>query len=453
MAALSPYEQLLLEMVNRARLDPNGEAARYGITLNQGLAAGTLTATAKQVLAPNALLVDSARAHSQWMINTDIFSHTGVSGSDPGVRMRSAGYEFTGSWTWGENIAWSGTTGTPNLLTYTMDLHRNLFLSPGHRENILEGAFRELGTGIVSGPFKSGATTYNAVMATENFATSGTKVFVTGVAYRDTDRDAFYDVGEAMGSIAVTVKSGVTLLGSGVTQAAGGYAVGATNTNATVTFSGGGLATAVNVTVSGGTQNAKVDLVDTNKIYSSASAFLGTGATNLKLLGVGNLNGTGNTVANVVEGTSSANVLSGLAGNDTLLGLAGNDFLIGGAGADSLWGGLGIDRFDFNLTSETGIAAGQRDIIRDWDTGGAADIIDLSTIDSNSAATGNQAFVFKAAAAFSGVAGQVRYRFEDLAGTANDKTIVEADINGDRRADFQIEIIGLKALTAADFVL
>ena len=106
MAALTAYEQLLLELVNRARLDPAGEAARFGISLNTGLAAGSLTASAKQVLAPNELLVDSARAHSQWMINTDIFSHTGSGGSDPGDRMGAAGYAFTGSWTWGENIAW-----------------------------------------------------------------------------------------------------------------------------------------------------------------------------------------------------------------------------------------------------------------------------------------------------------------------------------------------------------
>ncbi len=64
MAALTVYEQLLLELVNRARLDPAGEAARYGIALNNGLAAGSLTATTKQALAPNELLVNSARAHS-----------------------------------------------------------------------------------------------------------------------------------------------------------------------------------------------------------------------------------------------------------------------------------------------------------------------------------------------------------------------------------------------------
>ena len=39
------------------------------------------------------------------------------------------------------------------------------------------------------------------------------------------------------------------------------------------------------------------------------------------------------------------------------------------------------------------------------------------------------------------------------AGTANDKTIIYGDINGDARADFQIELTGLKTLTVSDFIL
>jgi Ca2+-binding RTX toxin-like protein len=456
MAELTAYEQLLLELVNRARLDPNGEAARYGIALNQGLAAGTLTGAAKQVLAPNELLVDAARDHSQWMIDTDIFSHTGVGGSSPGDRMEAAGYEFTGSWTWGENIAWSGTTGTPNLLTYTQDLHRNLFLSAGHRVNILEGNFRELGTGIVQGPFTVNGTTYNAVMATENFATSGPNVFVTGVAYNDLNRDAFYSIGEAVSGVTVTVTSGATFLGSDVTATAGGYAVGVANTSAKVTFSGGDLAAPVVATISGGGLNAKVDLVNGNTIYSSATTVLGEGAAHLKLLGIANLSGTGNSGANALTGNSGNNTLTGLAGSDTISGGAGNDVIIGGAGADRLSGGLGRDRFDYNSTNESFGGSATRDVIRDWDTGGVADVIDLSTIDARAGAGGaNDAFVFLAArgAAFTG-AGQIRWGWVDRAGTADDRTYIYINTDANRStAEMVIEIVGLKTITAADFIL
>lgn len=328
MSELTAYEQLLLELVNRARLDPAAEAARYGIALNKDLPAGTLAGGARQVLAPNELLADAARAHSQWMIDTDRFSHAGVGGSNPGDRMADAGYVFAGNWTWGENIAWMGTTGTPDVASYTEGLHRNLFLSAGHRVNILNGSFRELGTGIEEGRFTSGSTTYNAVMATENFAKSGTDVFITGVAYTDHDGDRFYDVGEGTSGIAVSVTAGEINLGQDFTAGAGGYAVAVASTNAVVTFSGGPLSGPVTVTISGGGLNAKVDLVDGDTIFSSASTVLGDGALDLRLLGVANLNGTGNAQNNVLTGNAGANILDGGAGNDRL---------IGGKGSDKYW--------------------------------------------------------------------------------------------------------------------
>lgn len=42
---------------------------------------------------------------------------------------------------------------------------------------------------------------------------------------------------------------------------------------------------------------------------------------------------------------------------------------------------------------------------------------------------------------------------QNLAGIANDRTIVEGDVNGDKKADFAIELKGLVTLSAANFVL
>ena len=275
MAELTAREQLMLEMVNRARLDPGAEAARLGIALNAGLAAGEITGTAKQPLAANELLNDSALAHSQWMIANDMFSHTGAGGSDPGDRMAAAGYSFTGSWTWGENIAWSGTTGTPNADATTIELADNLFRSPGHRLNILGDDFRELGTGIATGGFASGGTIYNAVMATQNFAKTGSAVFVTGVAIIDADGDNFYDIGEARAGISIAVTIGGVLAASETTETAGGYSAAVAGGKAGVTFSGGTLSSDVSVTIGMGASNAKVDLINDHEIASSASITLG----------------------------------------------------------------------------------------------------------------------------------------------------------------------------------
>ena len=80
MAANSAQEQLMLELINRARMNPAAEAARQGITLNQGLAPGTISASPKQVLAMNNFLVLSADRHSNWMLVNDIFNHNETAG-------------------------------------------------------------------------------------------------------------------------------------------------------------------------------------------------------------------------------------------------------------------------------------------------------------------------------------------------------------------------------------
>lgn len=74
-------EQLMIELINRARMDPEAEAARQGIALNDGLAAGSIGAAPLQVLAPSGLLLAAADAHSAWLLRSGQFSHTGANGS------------------------------------------------------------------------------------------------------------------------------------------------------------------------------------------------------------------------------------------------------------------------------------------------------------------------------------------------------------------------------------
>ena len=337
MADATAREQLILEMINRARMDPEGEAARYGISLNQGLSAGTISSAPKQVLAFNPELNDAADSHSGWMLDTDTFSHTGVGGSSPGQRMTSAGYEFTGSWTWGENIAWSGSTGSYSGDQYAATHHKNLFLSAGHRTNILNDNFREVGIGSVTGSFKSGTTTYNALMTTENFAKSGSNIFVTGVTYNDTDNDDFYSIGEGQGSRTVTLLQNGGTVATTTSAAAGGFSLGTTVTGPVeVRFSGGGLAATMGVAVSLAGKNVKVDLVDGNTIQSNVTAELTQSSVNLTLLGIENVNGGGNDLANTITGNKGNNTLSGNGGNDTLIGGAGVDIYLGGNGDDTI---------------------------------------------------------------------------------------------------------------------
>ena len=124
----------------------------------------------------------------------------------------------------------------------------------------------------------------------------------------------------------------------------------------------------------------------TDRIVSSVTEVLALNVENLTLTGAAAINGTGNTLNNVIIGNAANNILTGSSGIDALNGGTGNDVLIGGAGKDAMTGDAGADDFDFNSIAEIGNGA-TRDIIRDFVH--LTDDLDLSTIDANGAAIGN----------------------------------------------------------------
>ena len=152
-----------------------------------------------------------------------------------------------------------------------------------------------------------------------------------------------------------------------------------------------------------------------------------------------------------LTGSAFADILTGNDGDNILSGGGGNDRLAGGLGHDTLTGGAGNDFFDFNSVDETPVGAGLRDIITDFQTG--QDKIDLSGIDADTTRKNDQAFKFIGTQNFDGRAGELRYQTFDQPGTASDLTVVSGDINGDRVADFEIELTGIVKPTSGDFVL
>jgi Ca2+-binding RTX toxin-like protein len=86
------------------------------------------------------------------------------------------------------------------------------------------------------------------------------------------------------------------------------------------------------VVIETSTVATEIDTVD-----SSISYTLGNNVENLTLIGSGAINGTGNSLSNVIIGNDSANILSGGAGNDVLDGKAGADTMIGGTGNDTYY--------------------------------------------------------------------------------------------------------------------
>lgn len=148
-----------------------------------------------------------------------------------------------------------------------------------------------------------------------------------------------------------------------------------------------------------------------------------------------------------VNGTAGRDKLVGSAGSDKLVGHngadhlngnAGSDILVGGAGVDTMVGGAGFDTFVFRHTS----TARNGDVIKDFSRG-QGDVIGFGGIDADTNVAGNQSFSFIGSKRFSGDAGELQYRHGKIAG----------DVNGDKKADFHIDIANDHGLVADDFIL
>ncbi|HLC09025.1 MAG TPA: hypothetical protein VJK06_07045 [Methyloceanibacter sp.] len=145
-------------------------------------------------------------------------------------------------------------------------------------------------------------------------------------------------------------------------------------------------------------------------------------------------------------GGNDIDTLHGGSGNDNLNGDAGNDFLFGEAGKDFQAGGAGQDTFVFRALSESARGA-NRDVIRDFSNLMAGDTIVLSAIDAKVGVAGDQQFKFIGQQNFHDKKGELHFKF------AGSNTIVEGDVNGDGKADFQIELSGQIQLLGFNFNL
>ena len=118
-----------------------------------------------RALRANKRLSRAALSHTRDMINKHYFAHESKSGLDVVDRLTSTGYlGRVRSWLVGENLAWgSGSQSTPREAVI------GWLNSPGHRRNMLNRRFREIGIGVVfSAPNHSSpvAATYTTTFGT-----------------------------------------------------------------------------------------------------------------------------------------------------------------------------------------------------------------------------------------------------------------------------------------------
>ncbi|MFC9454996.1 CAP domain-containing protein [Streptomyces sp. NPDC056983] len=88
-------------------------------------------------LTMNAKLTKAAQDHSKDMASHHNMSHTGSDGSSPADRITRAGYSWS---SYGENVAYGYSTPEKVMAAWMS--------SPGHKRNILDCSFKEIGIGL-----------------------------------------------------------------------------------------------------------------------------------------------------------------------------------------------------------------------------------------------------------------------------------------------------------------
>ena len=156
--------------------------------------------------------------------------------------------------------------------------------------------------------------------------------------------------------------------------------------------------------------------------------------------GIENLNSDGS--VSTIIGNTLDNIIHGGASSSAINGGEGRDVLLGQLGADRLSGGSDADTFQYERLDDS--SAGNKDIITDFQPG-KGDKIDLSEIDANALIEGDQAFRYSSGKKFTkkGSAGQLIFN----------KGIARVDVDGDRQADMEILISGIKKANASFFDL
>lgn len=257
----SDEEQLYLEVINRGREDALVEARRLAGETNPLVSSaydlfnidrdniekqfrwhaqnGCLDRYA-QPLSFNSSLLRAAQLHSKDQLANAFQGHRSSS-SPPepfrtndsfGQRLGRVGYDgFTSA---AENVFASarsvehghagfdtdwGTSADGNSDCHNPDfVGQGMQNPPGHRFNIHNDNFKEVGIGVASGTNED----VGPQIVTQEFADPGKVSFITGVVYNDLNNNLFYDLGEGKSEVRVDVQGSVFYANS---SASGAYSI------------------------------------------------------------------------------------------------------------------------------------------------------------------------------------------------------------------------------------
>ena len=385
----SADEQWLLELANRIRVDPDNELSRLFSSLDPltaidpqvnsavsffGVQTAALQANFNalqtvQALAWNTGVADAATTHNNLMISQNTQSHR-LPGEDGLLdRVQAVTTETVNRV--GENVFLYGESVEYSHAGYVIDWGNSptgIQQPAGHLISMTNGVFNMAG-------FAVGTSQAGEVSTTQNFvAINAANPFVVGVAFDDNDGDAFYDAGEGLSGITVSINGSTT-----ATWASGGYQIEMpTSGSVTVTFSGGVLNGSLSATIDVNSANRKVDLAllgpegtptilvrddgnfgDNNTQSSSATdtdpipaATLGSDGADELRLGGGDDHIRGLGGNDGIWGAAGNDLIYGNAGHDIVYGNTGQDTVFGGKDQDSIFGGKDVDAIYGNLGND-----------------------------------------------------------------------------------------------------
>jgi Ca2+-binding RTX toxin-like protein/uncharacterized protein YkwD len=284
-AGPTPFEQELLEHLNRMRTDPQGELDRLFSSYPSPLIARdprvqatidafhvdgeTLVAQFAELqpappLAWNDALHDAALAHNELMIAQDEQSHQLPGEATLLWRTVESGYRWLFSVEVGENVFAYANTPAFAHAGFAIDwgsTPTGIQDPAGHRLTMMNPDFEEVGISILTELDPD--TDVGPLVVTQDFGVRGnfSTPVLLGVVFDDQNDDGIFNAGEGLSDVSITV-TGPGGFYSTTSLDAGGYQLRVAPGVWTITASGGGLTEPIvysNVRV--GVENFKLDFM------------------------------------------------------------------------------------------------------------------------------------------------------------------------------------------------
>ena len=293
-------EQYMLTLINRFRANPTAELSlilnannfyvnsalsAFGVDMNV-LASQFAALTPSPPLAWNDALANAALAHSQLMLTDQSQSHQLPGELDPVTRVIDAGYT---NYAWmGENVfAWA-TSVFEGEAAFLIDWGSNpptgIQNPPGHRNNLISTALREIGIGLVNAP--PAGSSVGPLLVTQDIGNRSPfgNPWLLGTVYTDLNSDGYYEPGEGIGSATITI-TGTGGTFQTTSTPAGGYQIQVPAGTYQVTASGGGLAAPMTKTVVMDSDNVQADFIGTQSTGVASPTLVGTPSPTTVTLG------------------------------------------------------------------------------------------------------------------------------------------------------------------------